>query len=251
MNWLKDKLTSVFGTFGFILYYAVNIIFSFAPLFVLPFPIFVVFLLFLAMNILPYIGTVINVVLWLWALIVTINAPQDVFSVIYYVLFAANCVRIMLCFLPLFSKKIVSTQKKISSIFQKCHSAPSSQSDMHDRLLVLCEQKIKSFDPPPHIAFSAVWPQICEKIEKSREAGEILHENNLECTCLSLIYDTCYDLLFYGTFHFYRGALTPQGDCVYTLLNKTTKEAVMAGFADESLIKHNDDVLLEQISSIG
>ena len=122
---------------------------------------------------------------------------------------------------------------------------------MHDRLLILCEQKIKSIDPPPHIAFSAVWPDICKKIEKSRESGEILHEERLNKNCLSVIYDTCYDLLFYGTFHLYRGELTPQGYCVYSLLNHIGREAVMSGFADESLIKNNDDVLFDQISSIG
>lgn len=104
MNRIKDTLLGSLGLFGYILYYCITMIFSFAPLFVLPIPFIFSLILFFVMSFFSVTGTIINVVLWILALVVTINAPQDVFSVIYYVLFAVNAIRVVLCFLPMRSK---------------------------------------------------------------------------------------------------------------------------------------------------
>ena len=100
MNRIKDRLLGSLGFFGYILFYGITMVFSFAPLFVLPFPFLVNLILFFVMSFFAVTGTIINIALWIWALVVTINSPQDVFSIIYYVLFAVNAIRIVICFLP-------------------------------------------------------------------------------------------------------------------------------------------------------
>lgn len=104
MNRIKDTLLGSLGLFGYILFYGITMLFSFAPLFVLPFPFFVSLILFFVMSFFAVTGTIINVALWIWALVVTINTPQDVFSIIYYVLFTVNAIRVVLCFLLMRSK---------------------------------------------------------------------------------------------------------------------------------------------------
>ena len=88
---------------GIWIYYGITILFGFAPLIMLDFPFIVDFLLIAAITSLPYVGGVINLVLWIWALIVTIAGPQDVIAIVFYVFFALNALRVIFIFFLSFS----------------------------------------------------------------------------------------------------------------------------------------------------
>lgn len=97
---LKAKLITSLGSLGLILFYMIGVLFAIAPLVILDTPFWLTFLLVIAINVIPLIGSLIEVVLWVWALIVAIGSPQDIFVIVFYVLFAINVVRLLSVFIP-------------------------------------------------------------------------------------------------------------------------------------------------------
>ena len=85
---MKDKLAGALGGIGIIIWYIISFLYSFAPLMVLRFGYLADFILILIMSTLPIVGEVIRFALYIWAFIVVINQPVDVFSIIFFV-FAA------------------------------------------------------------------------------------------------------------------------------------------------------------------
>ena len=93
---MKDKLLSALGTFGVILWYIISAIIYILPLVMIG-KSFLMNLLFLAVM---YFFPLSSVVFWVWGLVCTINGPQDVFAIIYYVVFAVMYLPFVLSFLP-------------------------------------------------------------------------------------------------------------------------------------------------------
>ena len=104
MNKLKDWLMNALGGFGCLIYFLVAYLFQFAPLIVLDLHFIIFFIVFFVICFIPIIGTIVNVVIWIWALVVTINGSQDVFAIIYYIIFGINALhvvsKLLLAFLP-------------------------------------------------------------------------------------------------------------------------------------------------------
>jgi hypothetical protein len=85
---MKEKLVGSLGLFGYLLWIVVGLLYVIAPVVMLDLPFWVTFILLFAINSLPLIGTLINIVLYIWAFFVTLGGPQDVVAVVFYVLFA-------------------------------------------------------------------------------------------------------------------------------------------------------------------
>lgn len=98
---MKEKLQSVLGTFGIIIYWILRIFISILPLVMISTPFLVDFLILIVVNVFPPL----SLPLWIWGLVKAIQGPQDIWAIIYYV----ACVVI---FLPTFISII-------SSFFQK------------------------------------------------------------------------------------------------------------------------------------
>ena len=92
----KKKLQQLFGGAAFIVWFFVAFILNFAPLFILQLGMLVSAVLIILMTVVPFANTIVTAAIWIWALIVAINGPQDTFTVIYYVLFAVQ----MMWFIP-------------------------------------------------------------------------------------------------------------------------------------------------------
>lgn len=92
---MKEKLTTALGAVGLIIYYVVCVFISFAPLAFLDFPFLIDFIIIAAITTIPFIGSIVNVVIWVWALFVCISGKQDAFSVIYYILFVLNALNVI------------------------------------------------------------------------------------------------------------------------------------------------------------
>lgn len=82
---LKGKLIDVLGTFGLILFYIVSIILIIAPLPILGFPQWVDLLIIFALLYFGVIGGIAELVLYIWALVVSLNQPIDTFSRMFFV----------------------------------------------------------------------------------------------------------------------------------------------------------------------
>lgn len=93
---MKDKLVSALGTFGVVLWYAIVVLITFAPLTILGFSFWIDAIIIFAITTIPFLGSIVNVVIWIWAFVVCIGGPQDVFAIIYYVLFANKAIYVLL-----------------------------------------------------------------------------------------------------------------------------------------------------------
>lgn len=94
---MKEKLSIAFGLFGVILYYGIALISFSIPLFVITESFWLQLLFFWIMYFIP----ISEIVFWPWGLYIMINGPQDIFAIIYYILFAVS-------FLPMFISSVMS-----------------------------------------------------------------------------------------------------------------------------------------------
>ena len=85
---MKEKLENVLGGFGAILWYIISIVYSFGPLYILHFPFWLDAILIAVILFLPFIGELVRLALYIWALIVVLSQPIDIVSIIFLV-FAA------------------------------------------------------------------------------------------------------------------------------------------------------------------
>lgn len=92
---MKEKLTATLGTFGLILWYVISVVITFAPLIILSFPIYIDAAIIAIINIIPILGNIVSVVIWVWALIECIGGPQDIFAIIYYILFGLKAIHVV------------------------------------------------------------------------------------------------------------------------------------------------------------
>lgn len=93
---MKEKLTTLFGGFGLVLWFILSIFFTIAPFYFIDLSFWLILLLVYAVLYIPILGELINVAIWIWALVLCINSPQELFSIIYYILFAFNTIRVAL-----------------------------------------------------------------------------------------------------------------------------------------------------------
>lgn len=82
---MKEKFTNALGTFGTVLFYILAFAIAFIPFFILDFPWWAEILIIVAMVNLPIIGTIAELVLYVWGFTAAIKNPTDLFSIIFFV----------------------------------------------------------------------------------------------------------------------------------------------------------------------
>lgn len=167
---LKEKLISLLGSTGLILFYLLRVFISVLPFVMIDLNFFVTFLLIFLNFLLPALSTP---VFWIWGLVCAINGVQDFFAIFYYVVFA-------IVYLPFFigliydliklivfkrqrkdkiknkePNKTLSEEKHISpksiSQFMEC-SFPPSPVDQLSIDTVLCWQEFKEKANPQFLS---------------------------------------------------------------------------------------------------
>lgn len=98
---MKDKLIDTLGAFGGIIFFLISLVSYVIPVLVITESFWLGLVLFLIMYIFP----VSEIVFWVWSLIIVFNGPQDIFAIIYYVLFAIT-------FLPVFISSVLELFRK-------------------------------------------------------------------------------------------------------------------------------------------
>jgi len=98
---MKEKLQSLLGGFGMVLYYGLMLLIAILPLVMIDVPFWADAIILIAVNVFPPL----SLPLWIWGLVKAIQGPQDAWAIIYYV--AAVVV-----FLPTFISIIVGFFKK-------------------------------------------------------------------------------------------------------------------------------------------
>ena len=99
---MKDKLIDAFGTVGIVFYYIVRLVIPILP-FVMIGGNFFLNLFLIAINTLVPLA---SVVFWIWGLICAIKGVQDIFAIIYYIVFVGIWIPFYLeIVISLFSKK--------------------------------------------------------------------------------------------------------------------------------------------------
>ncbi len=94
---MKEKLLNIFGTFGTIIYFAIQIIIYTLPFIMIRTNFFLSLILIAANSLIPFA----SVIFWIWGLVCAITGPQDVFAIIYYAVF-------VVIWLPFFISSIIS-----------------------------------------------------------------------------------------------------------------------------------------------
>ena len=124
---VKEKLVGLFGTFGLVLYFVLSVALAFFPFVFLNFGFWIECLVILVILWLPLIGTVVNAVIWIWALVVCIKGPQDVWTIIYYILFIINFFPYIRAFFSLFRNDSQKEKKQPAYVSNpKSYNPPSA-----------------------------------------------------------------------------------------------------------------------------
>lgn len=85
-NFFRICFLYLLSSMSFIL----KIIFFFPAVFVLEFPFWLTLLVIGFISFVPVFGSIVNIVLWIWAFIVVLGLPLSTLSIIFYILFALN-----------------------------------------------------------------------------------------------------------------------------------------------------------------
>ncbi len=96
---MKNKLTALFGTFGSVLSYLASFLLSIAPLLVLDLPLWadmIILILLNAAQLVPFLGMVPVLGVYVWAFIVALRAPSELLSILFFIAFAFNLLKFML-----------------------------------------------------------------------------------------------------------------------------------------------------------
>lgn len=87
----SDILVIILHVLGFIL----NLLFFFPAVFILEFPFWLAFLAYLFISCVPVFGSLLNIALWIWALIVCLHSPASPMVIFFYVMFALNALNVL------------------------------------------------------------------------------------------------------------------------------------------------------------
>lgn len=84
---LKQKLTTLFGTAGYVIYLVISLILLGVPFSFLGLPIWAIFIVALFAS-LPFIGYVVQLVVWIWSFINVLHSPVDIWFILYFIALA-------------------------------------------------------------------------------------------------------------------------------------------------------------------
>ena len=98
---MKDKLISIFGSVGMIIWYLLSWFIYVIPFVMIGASFWLNLLFFLIMEFFPPS----SIVFWIWGLVCAIKGEQDVWAIIYYVLF-------VIMFIPFFVRIVLDLSQK-------------------------------------------------------------------------------------------------------------------------------------------
>lgn len=85
MDLLKDKLLGLMGSTGYIIYYLITCILFFMPLVFLDFNFIIDIILMFIMLSVPFVGHILELILWIWSLFIVIDESFNGFILAYYI----------------------------------------------------------------------------------------------------------------------------------------------------------------------
>ena len=106
---MKEKFTGALGIFGYIIWFLISYLLVFFPLVFIGLPWWANILIVFAIQALPLLGAVAEIVIWIWGVVIAVQMPQSVWTILLYVAFAVNVIVYVIPTLYSF----------ISSFFQK------------------------------------------------------------------------------------------------------------------------------------
>ncbi|MDO5111612.1 MAG: hypothetical protein Q4E65_04850 [Clostridia bacterium] len=80
-----EFLTSAFDVVGFVLYYALFLAIAYAPLLFLGFPWWANILIVIGILVVPYVGSLAELILWVWAFMLVVHLPVGFKVVLFYI----------------------------------------------------------------------------------------------------------------------------------------------------------------------
>ena len=83
---MKDKFMTALGGFGIVVFYIIMLLFCGAPFLILDLPIWAEFILILLILSTSTLGGIICIGLYVWAAVVALTNPIDIFSIIFFVI---------------------------------------------------------------------------------------------------------------------------------------------------------------------
>ena len=98
---MKEKLVNALGAFGGILYFVFSTFIFVLPIIMIGKPFWLDAIFFGVMQFFPST----SIIFWIWGFVAALKGPQDIFAIIYYIVFAAM-------FLPYFFNLIAGIFKK-------------------------------------------------------------------------------------------------------------------------------------------
>lgn len=102
MNTLKEKLSDMLGTFGIILYFMSRLMIAVLPFVMIGGNFFVTLLLIAINTFVPFASAIF----WIWGLVCAVQGVQDIWSILYYIVFVVAWVPFYIStIVPVFSKK--------------------------------------------------------------------------------------------------------------------------------------------------
>lgn len=93
---IKEKLTESLGVFGVILFYIISLAHIVVPLAVFEIPFWAKSILLFVMMMIPFLGGIVELIVWVWAFIIVINAPITIWSIIFFIIFGLYLIFILL-----------------------------------------------------------------------------------------------------------------------------------------------------------
>lgn len=85
---MKEKLISVFGTVGFVLWWLLAATYVVVPVVATGATIWIQLVLIAVLTFTTLLGAILTPIIYVWGLIVTIQMPFGIFSVVFYVCLA-------------------------------------------------------------------------------------------------------------------------------------------------------------------
>ncbi len=101
---MKEKLSGIGSTLFFLLCLFIGVI----PVVAIGLPWWGDLIIILIIQFIP----ATSAIFWIWGLIVTIGGPQDIFAIIYYVLF-------VVAFLPFIASTVLNLFGSVFNLFRK------------------------------------------------------------------------------------------------------------------------------------
>lgn len=241
---MKEKLINTFGILGGTLY----TLFSWA-VFLLPFvmiraPFWLDLIFFLILQFFP----IASAILWIWGLVAAIYGVQDIWAIVYYILFA-------ILFVPFIFGTILDMVKR---------SNPAKHSPILPLKNDECRRKANLFRETVRNEIISVQDKklpSCEDIIMAKLDSEIRShinefdewEDDVDFSKVSIsnLYNIAFDMVASGQYHLYRGFLQPDGQQLRNICTKCLEKANKNGYITTGEMEEQLRVLHESIQEVG